>query len=159
MLSTSGAEIVVEEFLDGEEASFFALSDGEHILPLIGAQDHKRVYDGDKGPNTGGMGAYSPVDLPKELVLSIWKEIAEPAVAALVIGATVLLGGGNDHTGAERTAAKGGKSKIRLAGRTDSSAVLEEGDAAFVSSVNAGDVLTVESIGEAEAEVIVLDSN
>ena len=54
---------------------------------------------------------------------------------------------------------KGGKSKIRLAGRTDSSAILEEGDAAFISNVNAGDVLTVESLGEAEAEVIVLDSN
>jgi phosphoribosylamine--glycine ligase len=51
----------VEEFLEGEEASFFVLSDGEHALPLISAQDHKRVFDGDKGPNTGGMGAYSPV--------------------------------------------------------------------------------------------------
>jgi hypothetical protein len=54
---------------------------------------------------------------------------------------------------------KGGRSKIRLAGRTDSSSVLEEGDAAFVSNVNAGDVLAVESIGEDEAEVVVLDSN
>ncbi|MBS0281985.1 MAG: phosphoribosylamine--glycine ligase, partial [Proteobacteria bacterium] len=56
----SGHEIVVEEFMDGEEASFFALSDGKHVIPLAGAQDHKRVGDGDVGPNTGGMGAYSP---------------------------------------------------------------------------------------------------
>jgi len=56
----SGFEIVVEEFMDGEEASFFALSDGKSVIPLAGAQDHKRVGDGDIGPNTGGMGAYSP---------------------------------------------------------------------------------------------------
>jgi phosphoribosylamine--glycine ligase len=56
----SGYEIVVEEFMDGEEASFFALSDGRNVIPLAGAQDHKRVGDGDVGPNTGGMGAYSP---------------------------------------------------------------------------------------------------
>ena len=60
-LGDAGAEVVVEEFLEGEEASFFVLSDGENALPLISAQDHKRVFDGDKGPNTGGMGAYSPV--------------------------------------------------------------------------------------------------
>ena len=56
----AGAEVVIEEFLEGEEASFFVLSDGTHALPLASAQDHKRVFDGDKGPNTGGMGAYSP---------------------------------------------------------------------------------------------------
>ncbi|MBM3502810.1 MAG: phosphoribosylamine--glycine ligase [Alphaproteobacteria bacterium] len=56
----AGAELVVEEFLDGEEVSYFALSDGSDVLPLIAAQDHKRVGDGDTGPNTGGMGAYSP---------------------------------------------------------------------------------------------------
>ncbi|HEY2837453.1 MAG TPA: phosphoribosylamine--glycine ligase, partial [Rhizomicrobium sp.] len=56
----SGYEIVVEEFMEGEEASFFALSDGKAVIPLAGAQDHKRVGDGDTGPNTGGMGAYSP---------------------------------------------------------------------------------------------------
>jgi phosphoribosylamine--glycine ligase len=56
----AGAEAVVEEFMTGEEASFFVLCDGEHALPLVAAQDHKRAFDGDKGPNTGGMGAYSP---------------------------------------------------------------------------------------------------
>src|ERR1700712_1868249 len=59
-LGGAGAEVVVEEFMTGEEASFFALCDGEHALPLAAAQDHKRAFDGDKGPNTGGMGAYSP---------------------------------------------------------------------------------------------------
>ena len=56
----SGVEIVVEEFLDGEEASFFALIDGATCVALTSAQDHKAVGEGDKGPNTGGMGAYSP---------------------------------------------------------------------------------------------------
>src|SRR4051812_5628208 len=57
----SGSEVVVEEFLSGEEVSFFALCDGETAIPLASAQDHKRAFDGDQGPNTGGMGAYSPV--------------------------------------------------------------------------------------------------
>jgi phosphoribosylamine---glycine ligase len=59
-LGVAGAQVVVEEFLEGEEASFFALCDGETAIPLVSAQDHKRAYDGDHGPNTGGMGAYSP---------------------------------------------------------------------------------------------------
>ena len=59
-LGEAGAEVVIEEFLSGEEASFFALCDGETAIPLVAAQDHKRVFDGDQGPNTGGMGAYSP---------------------------------------------------------------------------------------------------
>src|SRR5262249_174027 len=59
-LGAAGAEVVIEEFLVGEEASFFALCDGETAVPLASAQDHKRVGDGDTGPNTGGMGAYSP---------------------------------------------------------------------------------------------------
>ncbi|MHA1128462.1 MAG: phosphoribosylamine--glycine ligase [Alphaproteobacteria bacterium] len=56
----AGAEVVIEEFMEGEEASFFVLSDGENVLPIGTAQDHKCAFDGDKGPNTGGMGAYSP---------------------------------------------------------------------------------------------------
>lgn len=60
VFGAAGDELVVEEFLDGEEASFFAIVDGETALPLVAAQDHKRVGDGDTGPNTGGMGAYSP---------------------------------------------------------------------------------------------------
>ena len=59
-LGAAGAEVVVEEFMTGEEASFFALCDGETAIPMTAAQDHKRVGDGDTGPNTGGMGAYSP---------------------------------------------------------------------------------------------------
>lgn len=64
----SSAEIVIEEFMAGEEASFFAITDGDTIVPLIAAQDHKRAYDGDKGPNTGGMGAYSPTPVFTDLV-------------------------------------------------------------------------------------------
>lgn len=62
-LGAAGAEIVIEDYLDGEEASFFAICDGETALPFGSAQDHKRVHDGDKGPNTGGMGAYSPAPI------------------------------------------------------------------------------------------------
>ena len=62
----AGAEVVIEEFMEGEEASFFVLCDGEHALPIGTAQDHKRAYDGDEGPNTGGMGAYSPAPVLTE---------------------------------------------------------------------------------------------
>lgn len=80
----AGAEVVIEEFLDGEEASFFALCDGKTALALATAQDHKRVFDGDKGPNTGGMGAYSPAPvLTPEMCERVMREIIEPTVAAM----------------------------------------------------------------------------
>ncbi|HEU4475646.1 MAG TPA: phosphoribosylamine--glycine ligase, partial [Methyloceanibacter sp.] len=79
-----GAEIVVEELLDGEEASFFALIDGETALPLATAQDHKRAHDGDQGPNTGGMGAYSPAPvMTLELVERTMREIVEPTMRGM----------------------------------------------------------------------------
>ncbi|MGE5259931.1 MAG: phosphoribosylamine--glycine ligase [Actinomycetota bacterium] len=80
----AGAELVIEEFLDGEEASFFALVDGTRALALATAQDHKRAYDGDKGPNTGGMGAYSPAPImTPELCDRVMTEIAMPTVRAM----------------------------------------------------------------------------
>jgi phosphoribosylamine--glycine ligase len=80
----AGAEIVVEEFLEGEEASFFALCDGEHAIALGAAQDHKRVGDGDAGPNTGGMGAYSPAPVvDAAMAARIMDEIVRPTVAGM----------------------------------------------------------------------------
>ena len=79
----SGHEIVVEKFMEGEEASFFALSDGKTVIPLAGAQDHKRVGDGDVGPNTGGMGAYSPAPvLTPTLETQAMDVFIRPTVAA-----------------------------------------------------------------------------
>jgi phosphoribosylamine---glycine ligase len=83
-LGEAGAEIVVEEFLAGEEASFFALCDGESAIALASAQDHKRVFDGDEGPNTGGMGAYSPAPvMTPELSQRAMDEIVLPTVRAM----------------------------------------------------------------------------
>ncbi len=80
----AGAEVVVEEFLEGEEASFFALCDGSRALALASAQDHKRVGDGDTGPNTGGMGAYSPAPVvTAEIERRVMAEIVEPTVKAM----------------------------------------------------------------------------
>jgi phosphoribosylamine---glycine ligase len=80
----AGAEIVVEEFVDGAEASFFAMCDGYHLLPLATAQDHKRVGDGDTGPNTGGMGAFSPAPIvTPEIEAEIIECVVGPTVAAM----------------------------------------------------------------------------
>jgi phosphoribosylamine--glycine ligase len=81
---SAGSEVVIEEFLDGEEASFFALSDGKTALALATAQDHKRAFDGDLGPNTGGMGAYSPAPVMTEaLSARVMEEIVLPTVRAM----------------------------------------------------------------------------
>lgn len=77
----AGAEVVIEEFMEGEEASFFILSDGKNILPIGTAQDHKRVFDGDTGPNTGGMGAYSPAPIMTKGVTSkAISQIIQPTI-------------------------------------------------------------------------------
>jgi phosphoribosylamine--glycine ligase len=81
---TAGQRIVIEDFLPGEEASFFALCDGETAIPLIAAQDHKRAYDGDKGPNTGGMGAYSPAPVFTDTMRDLTMErIIEPTLRGM----------------------------------------------------------------------------
>jgi len=83
-LGDAGAEVVVEEFLDGEEASFFALCDGDTAIPLASAQDHKRAFDGDTGPNTGGMGAYSPAPIVNAAMSAqVMREIVLPTLAAM----------------------------------------------------------------------------
>jgi phosphoribosylamine--glycine ligase len=83
-LGDAGVEVVIEEFLDGEEASFFALCDGETAIALTTAQDHKRAYDGDQGPNTGGMGAYSPApNIDAAMSARVMREIIEPTLRAM----------------------------------------------------------------------------
>jgi len=80
----AGAEVIVEEFLDGEEASCFALVDGTHVLPFGAAQDHKRAHDGDTGPNTGGMGAYSPAPVVTPAIeQAVLERIIRPTAAAM----------------------------------------------------------------------------
>jgi phosphoribosylamine---glycine ligase len=80
----AGAEVVIEEFMEGEEASFFALCDGEHALPLATAQDHKRAFDGDNGPNTGGMGAYSPAPVMTDVMNArVMNEMIMPTLRAM----------------------------------------------------------------------------
>lgn len=84
LFGEAGASVVIEEFLEGEEASFFAFSDGNNLLPLESSQDHKPLLDGDEGPNTGGMGAYSPAPLvTPELYKRIMDEIMMPTVEAM----------------------------------------------------------------------------
>jgi phosphoribosylamine--glycine ligase len=84
VFGAAGASVVIEEFMDGEEASFFAFTDGKNILPLASSQDHKRVYDNDEGPNTGGMGAYSPAPVvTAELHEVIVETIVKPTIAGM----------------------------------------------------------------------------
>jgi phosphoribosylamine--glycine ligase len=84
LFGAAGDKVVIEEFLEGEEASFMVLTDGKHILPLASSQDHKRVFDGDEGPNTGGMGAYSPAPVvTPEIHRRIMTEILEPLLKGL----------------------------------------------------------------------------
>src|SRR5918997_975202 len=92
-LGAAGAEVVIEAFLEGEEASFFALCDGTRAIPFGTAQDHKRVFDGDRGPNTGGMGAYSPAAvLTPELQARVMREIIEPTLAGMKSRGTPFVG-------------------------------------------------------------------
>ena len=80
----AGAEVVIEEFLPGEEASFIVMADGAHVLPFATSQDHKRIGDGDTGPNTGGMGAYSPAPVVTPAMHArIMREVIEPTVRGL----------------------------------------------------------------------------
>ncbi len=89
----AGSRVVIEEFLDGEEASFIVMIDGKNILPMATSQDHKRVGDGDSGPNTGGMGAYSPAPVVTQAVHErVMREIIEPTVRGMAAE-------GNPYTG------------------------------------------------------------
>ncbi len=84
VFGSAGTSVVIEEFMEGEEASFFAFTDGKNILPLASSQDHKRVNDGDEGPNTGGMGAYSPAPVvTAELYGEIVETIVKPTIAGM----------------------------------------------------------------------------
>jgi phosphoribosylamine--glycine ligase len=93
VFGAAGREILIEEFMDGEELSLFAITDGQQALPLLAAQDHKRLLDGDFGPNTGGMGAYAPTSIATpELVSKVMSEIIRPTLAAMREAASVFKG-------------------------------------------------------------------
>jgi phosphoribosylamine--glycine ligase len=90
---SAGNKVVIEDFLEGEEASFIAVVSGEEIIPLATSQDHKAAYDGDKGPNTGGMGAYSPAPIvTDELHKKIMDEVMSPTVKGLIAEGSSYLG-------------------------------------------------------------------
>ena len=92
-LGDAGARVVLEEFLEGEEASFIVMADGAHALPLATSQDHKRLKDGDLGPNTGGMGAYSPAPVvTPQLHARVMREIIQPAIAGMAKDGTPYFG-------------------------------------------------------------------
>ena len=89
----AGARVVIEEFLEGEEASFMVMSDGVHALPLATSQDHKRLKDGDQGPNTGGMGTYSPAPIvTPQLHARVMREIIQPAISGMAKDGTPFVG-------------------------------------------------------------------
>jgi phosphoribosylamine---glycine ligase len=93
MLSVPGGRVVIEEFMDGEEASFIVACDGQHVVPLATSQDHKRIFDGDRGPNTGGMGAYSPAPVVTPNVhAKVMQEIVLPTIAGMAREGTPFTG-------------------------------------------------------------------
>jgi len=108
LLDIPGASLVVETFLQGEEASFIVLCDGQHVLPLESSQDHKRLCDGDQGPNTGGMGAYSPAPIISPVLHArVLREIIHPTIAGMAkdgipftgfLYAGLMIGDGDDAT-------------------------------------------------------------
>ena len=92
-MGSAGARVVIEDFLEGEEASFIVMVDGEHVLPLASSQDHKRLLDGDEGPNTGGMGAYSPAPvLTPSLHARAMREVIRPVVTGMAQSGTPYTG-------------------------------------------------------------------
>jgi len=84
IFGTAGATVVIEEYLEGEEVSILAFTDGEHVVPMVSAQDHKRIFDGDQGLNTGGMGAYSPAPIyNSEIARFTLEKILKPTISGL----------------------------------------------------------------------------
>jgi len=93
VFGAAGASVVIEEFMEGEEASFFAFTDGRNILPLASSQDHKRIFDNDEGPNTGGMGAYSPAPVVTAALHDVIVEtIVRPTIAGMAADGTPYIG-------------------------------------------------------------------
>jgi len=89
----AGGQVVIEEYLDGPEVSLFVISDGERAVPLVPAQDFKRIFDGDEGPNTGGMGAYTPLEwLPQGFVDEVMERVALPTIAEMANRGTPFVG-------------------------------------------------------------------
>jgi len=92
-LGEAGHRVVIEEFLEGEEASFIVMADGKNVLPLASSQDHKRIFDGDRGPNTGGMGAYSPAPVvTPEVHHRVMREVIAPVVKGMAAEGTPYTG-------------------------------------------------------------------
>jgi len=92
-MGAAGGRVVIEDYLEGEEASFIVLADGRHALPLATSQDHKRLFDGDRGPNTGGMGAYSPAPVvTPALHARVMREVIQPALAGMENAGTPYIG-------------------------------------------------------------------